>query len=363
MDLPRLLSRIPRYRAFRKGRGSLLPANMTFSVIDRCNMACRTCGIWKNRDTDELEVEEYEEIVDPLELYWATISGGEPFMREDLADVLDVIVNGTGARYVTIATNGMLDTETRQVMEEVLQRTSKTEFMLNFSIDGTSETHEYMRRTMNAFEKVSSSIEAARSLESDRIHIGANTVISKYNEDEIPATYRDIMAKLEPDSYIVEVAEQRDKLYNSDMEFAPENPEPALSFLLERLDEEERSGAPALVKLMRKGFYRWLLRGDELPNHTGFISAQCNPTGEVWPTSMDQKVMGDLRESGHDFESVWYGEKAEEVRSYIRSENPQDMLANSFYNNMLCSPHRLLKLLAQDFKRPRLAANRLVAGD
>ncbi|MFB6216745.1 MAG: hypothetical protein ABEJ72_07235, partial [Candidatus Aenigmatarchaeota archaeon] len=147
---------------------------------------------------------------------------------------------------------------------------------------------------------------------------------------------------------ITEVAEQRDKLYNDDMDFAPENPGEALEFLLDKLEDEERSGPARIVKLMRKGFYRWLLTEQEVTNYTGFISAQCNPTGEVWPTSSDRKLIGDLRQKNHDFQEVWTGSKAREVRNYIREENPQDMLANSFYNNMLCNPQQLAKLILKN---------------
>lgn len=347
MKLSELTSRIPRYMAARRGMKAPLPANMTFSVIDRCNMACRTCGIWKNRDTDEMAVEEYESVVDPLDLYWVTISGGEPFMREDFAELMDVIVNGTEPSYVTIATNGMLHSETREAMEEILQASSDTEFVLNFSVDGPSGTHEYLRRTRDAFEKVRRTIEETRGLDSDRISIGANTVVSKYNEESIPETYRDVQEKLDPDSFIAEVAEQRDKLYNDEMEFAPGDPGEALRFLLETTRREDRRGPPRVVKLMRTAFYTYLLGERKITNYTGFVSAQCNPDGEVWPTSMDSRVMGNLRQNGHDFRALWNSQRADEVRSHIRAENPQDMLANSFYNNMLCQPWELARLLHQ----------------
>lgn len=347
MNIKTLLTQIPRYKAFRRGYGSSLPANMTFSVIDRCNMACRTCGIWKNRNTDELTVEEYEEIVEPLNLYWITITGGEPFMREDFAEVISLLCNKTDAQIMTIATNGMLEQETRIHMEEILQQTTDTEFVLNFSIDGTSETHEYMRRTKNAFQRVSDTVDTVRSINSDRISIGANTVISKHNEDQIPETYRDVHDKLQPDSYIAEVAEQRDKLYNEEMDFAPENPDKALRFLLEKLGEERRTGKPPkIVRVMRRGFYTYLLRDEDIVNYTGFISAELNPTGELWPTPVEKKVMGNLREDDYDFEKVWKSRQAENVRNHIRRDNPQDMLANSFYNNVICNPQKLLYLLA-----------------
>lgn len=346
MNLPELIANIPKYKAFRKGYGEPLPANMTFSVIDRCNMACRTCGIWKNRKTDELTVEEYRKIVEPLDLYWITITGGEPFMRDDFADVISLLVNETGAQFVTIATNGMLDDKTKSDMEEILQRTEGTEFVLNYSVDGTKETHEYMRRTMDAFEKVSSTIEKVRDIDSDRISIGSNTVISKHNEDEIEETYRDVFKYLEPDSYIAEVAEQRDKLYNEDMDFAPENYEEPVKFLLSALKDEERTSRPSkIVRVMRRGFYNYLLKDVELTNYTGFITAEVNPTGEIWPTPVDEKVMGNLREEDYDFEKVWRSQKAREVREGIREENPQDMLANTFYNNIICNPHKLLQLI------------------
>lgn len=342
MKFPEMVARLPQYIAFRRGYGAPLPANMTFSVIDRCNMACRTCGIWKNRDTDELTPEEYRKIVEPLDLYWVTITGGEAFMRDDIVEVVETIVNGTDAQYVTIATNGMLREKTVASMEELLEKTS-AEYVLNFSVDGTSETHEHIRRIKDAFEKLSSTIEAVRALDPERINIGVNTVVSRFNEDEIPETYREVREKLEPDSFIAEVAEQRDKLYNEDMEFAPEDPDAALDFLIESLEEEKRRGTPRRVKMMRKGFYRFLKHDREMKNYTGFISAQLNPDGELWPNASTKRVMGDLT-GDYDFEKVWRGRKAEKVREQIREENPQDMLANSFYNNAICQPLKFLEL-------------------
>ena len=79
--------------ARRTGRVSARPLNLTFSVTYRCNATCRTCNVWKKR-VDDLTLVEYERVFAALgrSLYWATFSGGEPFIRPDLIDIVIAVV-------------------------------------------------------------------------------------------------------------------------------------------------------------------------------------------------------------------------------------------------------------------------------
>src|SRR5690606_35108966 len=98
-----VLVRWPLYHGFRAfGWPALRPLTMSFVLTDRCNSRCATCSIGARYLDDpsvadgELSLAEYERLfasIGPLE--WVTLSGGEPFMRKDLADVALALVRHT----------------------------------------------------------------------------------------------------------------------------------------------------------------------------------------------------------------------------------------------------------------------------
>ena len=106
----RALSMTPVY-AVARATGALRPRplNLTFSVTYRCNAKCRTCNVWKKR-VDDLTLLEYTRLFASVgrSLYWATFSGGEPFLRPDLPDIIIACYEQCRPAIVNIPTNGLL---------------------------------------------------------------------------------------------------------------------------------------------------------------------------------------------------------------------------------------------------------------
>ena len=113
-----LAPKIPLYKSFRRfGKPRLLPLNLTLNVTFRCNSRCATCNIWKKKvDSsfitshernmqaknilktdqfekvvrDELTLSEWKKIfqsIGPRKVFWLILSGGEPFLREEIVEV------------------------------------------------------------------------------------------------------------------------------------------------------------------------------------------------------------------------------------------------------------------------------------
>ena len=85
--------------------------NLTLSVSYRCNSRCLTCNVWKKR-VDDLTLDEYKALFAGLgsSLYWATFSGGEPFLRPDLIDIVIACYDRCRPAIINIPTNGLLRT-------------------------------------------------------------------------------------------------------------------------------------------------------------------------------------------------------------------------------------------------------------
>ena len=85
------LLRIPGYRLMHAlGWPIARPMNVTISTTFRCNSRCLTCNVYE-RPVVELTAAEWEKVFISLgrSVTWFTFSGGEPFLRPDLVEIIE----------------------------------------------------------------------------------------------------------------------------------------------------------------------------------------------------------------------------------------------------------------------------------
>lgn len=153
-------------------------------VTGKCNMRCHHCRAWDEARID-LDFKKIEKVVDFLvserdqDDLRLTISGGEPFMRRDLADVV-TLAKDKGIKNVIITTNGSLVTEKRlaELVDIGVENMS-----IQVSLDGISpEIHDAFREYDGAFEK------AIRTLKM----VVASPLIASLRTTVLPATINDV---------------------------------------------------------------------------------------------------------------------------------------------------------------------------
>ena len=106
-------SLIDRYLSYKKKKiGSLTtPTAIILYVTNRCNLKCDHCFYWDslNKDSYELSVEEISKIVDSLQhLISLSLTGGEPFLRKDLSEIVEIFVRKGKVKEIGIASNGFM---------------------------------------------------------------------------------------------------------------------------------------------------------------------------------------------------------------------------------------------------------------
>ena len=79
------------------------PTDMCIITTYRCPMECKMCNIWKNPTSKSHEITP-EEIKMLPNVKFINLTGGEPFVREDLEDIVEVCF--TKAPRVVISTSG-----------------------------------------------------------------------------------------------------------------------------------------------------------------------------------------------------------------------------------------------------------------
>ncbi len=105
-----LLPKLPFYWSFyHLGWPQLLPFSLVVSVSFRCNSRCKTCGVWR-RSGEEMSAQEWRQVFARLghAPFYLTFTGGEPFLRADLADLVIAGAELCRPGVITIPTNGLL---------------------------------------------------------------------------------------------------------------------------------------------------------------------------------------------------------------------------------------------------------------
>ena len=73
-----------------------VPVYAHFGVTHRCNLTCKMCGIWRYGNAkEELSIAEVTEVAQRMKrlgVVQVSLGGGEPFAREDLADLVHCFV-------------------------------------------------------------------------------------------------------------------------------------------------------------------------------------------------------------------------------------------------------------------------------
>jgi MoaA/NifB/PqqE/SkfB family radical SAM enzyme len=345
--------RIPAFRLARAiGRPLALPASLTVSVLYACNSRCKTCHIYETK-AHVLDLDEYRRIFRSLGRAprWVTMSGGEPFLRKDLAQIALSLYEHCRPRVINFPTNGTLPDRVEAVVDEVCARASTSSIIVNLSIDEVGPRHDELRGYDGNWALAMETSARLKILKRRRknLSFGVHTVISAMNEGRFAEVAGEV-EKLDPDSYIAEVAEQRVELGTTRDQFAPS--EAGLSRALSLLRGRARRTTTlvaALVAALRHEYYgvleAWAKDGREiLPCYAAITSAHIMPEGKVWACCVLGESLGELRHVEYDFRTLWYGAAARGIRARIKREKCSCPLANQAYMNILLDPQSLVRV-------------------
>lgn len=134
-------------------------------VTGKCNMACKHCRAWEEARVD-LPLKTIETVVEFVmteadDDFRMTISGGEPFLRKDLPDIVALAVS-RGVEDIIITTNGSLvNIDSLKPLSDLGLRN----LCIQVSIDSPNpEEHDTFRLHRGAFDKAVTALDLASSV-------------------------------------------------------------------------------------------------------------------------------------------------------------------------------------------------------
>jgi MoaA/NifB/PqqE/SkfB family radical SAM enzyme len=170
---------------------------LNFAVTYLCNSRCVMCSIWnKYRENPELAKHELQlsEIETLLEsnylrrLQGISFTGGEPFLRKDIVDLVGLFIERYPQALIGIATNGLNPTLIVRKMDEIFSIYKPNQHIsISISLDGIGATHDEMRGIPQAYDRVLETVEALQ--ERFSVNIGVDFTITPQNYRELLNVY------------------------------------------------------------------------------------------------------------------------------------------------------------------------------
>jgi MoaA/NifB/PqqE/SkfB family radical SAM enzyme len=271
------------------------------------------CAIWQDAEVSQFDNALLEKL--PRSLRNIKLSGGEPFLRDDLPEVVARIRAACGKSRIVILTNGILT----GVITEQMARIVKIDpgIAIRVSIDGAEEAHDRIRGVKGAYASARATLGSLKKL--GVRDIGVTITVSDTNISGIGEVYR--VSKEEGVKFNCQVA------HSSDFNYRRKNSGIARQDLfrqeLDRVITAELKSF-SLQRLFKAYYYQGLWGyAQHLPRpspcRAGSLFFYLSRAGNIYPCQFLDKEMGNLR--NNSFSAIWKSELSRKARQDVKKCN------------------------------------------
>lgn len=283
--------------------------NGTVIVTYRCNARCTMCNRYKapSKPDEEISIETIKKLP---QMYFTNITGGEPFIRNDLKDIVRELYKKSDR--IVISTNGFFTDRIIDLCKEF------PNVGIRISIEGLEDTNNAIRGLENGFNRGYTTLK--KLVEMNHPDVGFGMTVQDANAKDLVPLYElsnemnmeFATASLHNSFYFVEA-----KNIIKDRPMVAQNFENLINELL-------KSNSPK--KWFRAYFNHGLINyiyGQKrlLPCDMAFDTFFIDPYGDVMPCNgtKEKEVMGNLNEQSWD--ELWNSKQADKVRAKVRCCN------------------------------------------
>ena len=272
----------------------------------RCNARCNMCGCFKHPTRKEEEFS--PEILTKLpRMSFVNVTGGEPFIRDDLEEIIRILYTRTGR--IVVSTNGYFSDRILRLCETF------PSLGIRISIEGLPQANDEIRGLKNGFDR------ALRTLLTlagkGHKDIGFGMTVQDLNYHDLMPLYR--LSKFMGMEFATATLHNSHYFRKNNNEIKDKK---KIAEAFEALiNAMLKSGSPK--KWFRAYFNHGLINyiyGNPryLPCGMGENGFFLDPYGDVLPCNgmAEKQSMGNLNDKG--WEEIWYSERAAEVRENVK---------------------------------------------
>jgi Fe-coproporphyrin III synthase len=292
-------------------------------VTWRCNLRCTGCDAWQHEKTEELTADQWAGVFRQLRfLDIIKMIGGEPFVRDDLADVIGAIRREVNPFIVQLVTNA---TMTDRVVG-FAERHAWPGLHMRVSLDGLAETHDRSRGVPGTFDRVMETLRGlSQARRKKRFQLAVNFTLTDDSRPDMKPLIEicngmgvDLVAGFKVKPFLKHCDIRKEKAETLGLVDRS-----AALQQLQASGHGARSGFNAmetslLQKLNRVVFGKHAKGGGALKFRCGEVRnlMYLNPAGDLITCGLNQKPIGSIAREG--FDAVWFSERAGAARAEVR---------------------------------------------
>ena len=278
----------------------------TVIVTYRCNAKCNMCDCWRDPSRPEEEIQ-MDTIKKLPEMAFTNITGGEPFIRRDLPEIVEELYKKTDR--IVISTNGYFTDRIIALCKQF------PKIGIRISIEGMQATNDAIRRIPDGWNR---GYETLKTLvEMGHPDVGFGMTVQDMNCEDLVPLYKlsDEMgmefatATLHNSFYFRKTDNKIDDKYH-----VAQNFEALINELLQSKSPKKWFRAYFNHGLINYISGRPRLLPCDMSVDTFFI----DPYGDVMPCNgtKDKEVMGNLKDT--DWDTLWDSDQANAVRARVK---------------------------------------------
>ena len=291
------------------------------------------CNIWKKQKHEEMDLGQIDTVFNQLKsLDVVRITGGEPFVRSDLFEIVNIIQQVVLPGMIHITSNGFL---TERIVNFIKRVDNPKNIHIKISIDAIGKKHDNIRGTGGAYEKAIKTVKKLAALKNEfGFYLGMDQTIVDTASFDDAYILRKICKKLGIDLHQVIAYKNDVALYGLENnvasmpplgqfqtygKFSKEEVERNLSFMNETANGIDDFGEKVVKRYYLMGLYNRLLLNKPKPNPK-CVALQNHirilPNADVAVCLYDSRVIDNLvREK---FTQIWFGNDIKRYRDAVK---------------------------------------------
>ncbi len=287
------------------------PTDVSIITTYRCQMRCKMCDIWENPTDSKREIQAKELEILP-KFKFVNITGGEPFVRRDLQDIVEVMYRKSDR--IVISTSGWHTDRIIKMAERF------PNIGIRVSIEGLSQKNDDLRGREGTFDRA---LRVLLTLKEMGVKdIGYGCTVSNHNSADMLWLYK---LSRELGMEFATAAFHNSYYFHKDDNEITNKDEVIGNFhkLIEELlkDNSPKSWYRAFFNLGLINYIRGKPR--MLPCEAGTANFFIEPYGDVFPCNgledrYWKESMGNIRDVS-SFDELWFSEQAQKVRGLVRT--------------------------------------------
>ncbi len=170
-----------------KGLGKKLHTILQLPITNKCNLNCKMCNVPSMNDNKDFSLIDLKNAFEDKvfsKIKSVGVNGGEPFLKSNLEEYIEVLFSLPNLKEISIISNGVLSSQILKKLELIYPMCKNKGVKLNvtFSIDGYGEKHDEIRGIKGSFVKTIDTIKSIQ-INKDKYcdNLGVICTISKYN--------------------------------------------------------------------------------------------------------------------------------------------------------------------------------------